>query len=387
MMDQDVEMTSDEPFEAQPLAQAMDVTPRHTGRQESIAALCNRLSDPNGTASSAARHRAILRQQKDRNAWVRNPPVNATPRSATRARRVPRKPVRSNFDSTSASEGSLHGPVCSRGGNKAEVGNDSEVDFQVAVHGDADPQSPERSGTAAKQAVSAFWRILGLDKGSPEMALSANEFDVMIDRMKKMEEDNNKLIENNSILETQIQQIQNTSFRAISKSSWTLLDDKVIDTILTEIHLDLDEWCDYNCVEDIGSLLKLPQEMLDDVVYEIRNVAYAPMDVEGQIKWWSTVWWTKNDSGTAHDPSRFLKAVLANTMYRHFSANPFSILDALQLRRHRSAERSEAKDGHRRDEEHLEEELGVERPSDGFLEVYKTLQRCMLYLPSPSERL
>ena len=271
--------------------------------------------------------------------------------------------------------------MCSQCGNREGAGNNAIADDQATVENSTDqPREQNIDPVKKEKRWPLSWVSFG--KSDSDKAIDMKETKNMAEKLINMEEQNRQLHEVVIALETQIQQIQNTSIRAIIKSSWTPLEDRVVDTILNAIHSDLDKWCDDYCIKDITELLSLPQEEVEEVVDLARNITFAPLVAVEQIRWWSEQWWTENDDETAHDPSRILKAILARNMYYDLIANPFVLLDALQANSNEDEDQSKVEKGHKGDEQQYGQELEVDWLSKGFLTVYNSLRRGMLPLNS-----
>jgi hypothetical protein len=207
----------------------------------------------------------------------------------------------------------------------------------------------------------------------------------LTEKLKQAEEQNSShlqhisdLKETNRLFEAELQQFQVKSFREISKLSWTPLEDQVIDTVLNEIHSDLEHWCDSYCVKDFEPLLSLSQNEAEGIVILARSINYPALTVMDQIRWWSNRWWTDNgDDG--NDPSRILKAILARQMYHDLLSNPFLLMDALEPRLEQKLGYESIGMGKEGAEEC--DGPGTERPSSGCCTVYDSLRSGKLLLP------
>ena len=355
-----------------------------TRRSETQDEFLNRLASPYGTVSSASRNKGRhKRSPAEIQAW---PSTRTQPRTPTRSTASQRSTLTQSFiqlkiDDASITEEASHGFVCSQCGDREGAGNNATAGDQATVESSTD-QPREQNIDPAKKEKPGLLSRFGFGKSDSEKAIDMKETKIMAEKLNNMEEQNRQLHEDVIALETQIQHIQNTSIQAITKSSWTPLEDRVVDTILNEIHSDLDNWCDDYCIKDITSLLSLPREEAEEVVDLARNITFAPLSAMKQIRWWSEQWWTENGDETAHDPSRILKAVLARNMYYDLIANPFVLLDALQANSNEDEGQSKVEKGHKGDEQQYGQELEVGRPSQGFLAVYNSLRRGMLPLNS-----
>jgi hypothetical protein len=194
-----------------------------------------------------------------------------------------------------------------------------------------------------------------------------------LDKPEKMGKDDPELLSRIAMLQGELQDLQDIAINNFVSSSWTPLEDQVIDAILTEIHEDLDDWCDDYCAKDFRYFLSLSPKQAIEAINPTRATAFAAYRPTNQIRWWSEQWWTENSDG-GHDLSRILKAILAREMCFTLIKNPFMIVDALQTKGEQDRLRHQVLE----DMADVEIETAhVHQASLGICRVFKTLENGM----------
>jgi hypothetical protein len=342
-----------------------------TRRRSQNPEFWNDLASPCGTKSSALRYEATKERSQ-------STPTQSTPTKPTASRRSTLTP---KFSQLSIDDGSVVGgaprdTLCSQCRNREGYGNGASASNQAVVESSTNEAQEQNSGPVEEGKWSLSLTRFGFGRNESEKSSVAKETKILTEKLKSVEEENCKLQDDVTALETQLQGIQSISVRTMIKFSWTPLDDSVVHKILNEIHRGLDAWCDEYCIKDITELLLLPRKQLEEVLQLTRNVTLAPASVpaKGMIEWWSKSerWWTQNEDEDAHDPARILKALLARNLYDDLIANPFVLLDALQPN---IIEEKVLSLDERRDEAQRSQEEKATLPSQGFLSAYNYLRK------------
>lgn len=112
------------------------------------------------------------------------------------------------------------------------------------------------------------------------------------------------------------------SFGQMSKSAWTPLEDRAIQDILEEVHHDLEEWADTNCLETFAEVKARLSEVQETQLFELcKKVAdVTQSDLAAQFKWWE-------DRGL--EPILLLTAISTYRMYSCIFSNEFLGLGAV----------------------------------------------------------
>jgi hypothetical protein len=126
----------------------------------------------------------------------------------------------------------------------------------------------------------------------------------------------------NDSLQGDLRKVQQKSFNQMTKSAWTPLEDRVIQEVLQEIHHDLEEWADENCVEsfaEIGAHLNGVQQVeLLELCKKVADVTQN--DLLSQFQWWEE---------RQFDPVLLLVALVTHRMYSCVFNNEFLALGAV----------------------------------------------------------
>lgn len=201
------------------------------------------------------------------------------------------------------------------------------------------PEVPERTSSSPGRGVKSSWGLPSLSMFSSSPPKPDINVEAIVEHNKhlegavfhwrqenmKLNEDLKQLREVNEQHESDLRELQTKSFKEISKSIWSPLEDQVVRETLETIHKEIEDWAEENCIktfndvdescmsnEDAGSLL----EFLKDI---------ASTDSEnlwGQFQVWR---------GQQIDPELIFTAVITSCMYDQVFRNPFTVLDAFEV--------------------------------------------------------
>jgi len=343
-------------------------TLRKTGTEE----LIKRLSDPNSNSRSKAR----LEHNKRQYPQLNKNKASGQRNSSHSFKELPSLSVAGSQTATSNEnlppgkmfDSNVIEKLCSQCGK--ERGVDSPAPKSEA------PVAADSPVTTLGK-LKTFLGSLGSGEEGSAKEPDTNETMTLREALKsldKMGKENRQLLQDIDMLHGELQDIQDTAIDTTANSSWAPLEDQVIDTILSEIHEDLDTWCDKNCAKDSTKLLSLSAEEASEFVNLTRATAYVANCAERQIHWWSKQWWTEDGDG-GHDLSRILKAILARKMCYSLIENPFVIVDALQIYDKQDRCQRQVLEG---DSAEVEmERTHIHQASFGIHRVFKTLETGM----------
>jgi hypothetical protein len=126
----------------------------------------------------------------------------------------------------------------------------------------------------------------------------------------------------NDQFEADLREVQVKSFKELSKSSWTPMEDHVIRDILGEIHKEIEDWADEVCVETFEEMKgKLTEGEVNQLMDFLKSFTIIVTDdYEQQLEWWEE---------KAADPVLLLTATMTHLMYLNMCLNPFQVVDAI----------------------------------------------------------
>jgi hypothetical protein len=185
-------------------------------------------------------------------------------------------------------------------------------------------EEPHNQPTGVVESLSGFASLLGW--GEPQTR-RPNSYEMHIMSLEKRlwhSQKNNHELKNdiaelsraNDGLQSDLRKIQQKSFMAMSKSTWTPLEDKAIQEILEEIHHDLEEWVEDHCLETFNEVLERLNETQQAELLEIcAKVADVNQpNLASQFQWWDE----------RHlDPVLLLTALVTYRMYTCVFDNEF----------------------------------------------------------------
>ncbi|KAF4622826.1 hypothetical protein G7Y89_g14199 [Cudoniella acicularis] len=116
--------------------------------------------------------------------------------------------------------------------------------------------------------------------------------------------------------------IQQKSLGEMSKATWVPLEDQAILDVFEEIHKDIEDWADDNCVDTLEELKeRLSDEQKAQLMAFMKPVAELNCkDFNSQIDYWVNC---------ELDPVLLLKALATHHMYLSIFRSPFGVLDIL----------------------------------------------------------
>ncbi len=128
----------------------------------------------------------------------------------------------------------------------------------------------------------------------------------------------------NDALQGDLRKVQQKSFNQITKSAWTPLEDRAIQEALQEIHQDLEDWADDNCLESFAEILeRLPEPRQAELLEFCKDVIdITQPDLVSQFKWWTE---------RKVDPVLLLTALATYHMYSCVFNNEFLAIGALEV--------------------------------------------------------
>jgi hypothetical protein len=194
----------------------------------------------------------------------------------------------------------------------------------------------------------------------------------LVKLLQKAQDESAELRKQVTNLESQLRDIQVMSFRQISDSSWTTLEDQAIETFLKQIDGDIEFWSEGYCVKDFKSLRSLTAEDAEMLMRLTSGVAYSPLPGVDQICYWSQEPWAENAEGNL-DPAKILKALLTRRMFRDIADNPFLLIDALHPKNDEDRAQQETVDSG----QNISHTIGdlTQDTSKGLSTIYRSLQR------------
>ena len=128
----------------------------------------------------------------------------------------------------------------------------------------------------------------------------------------------------NDQFEADLREVQVKSFKEMVKSTWTPMEDQVISDILNEVHKEIEDWADENCVDIFEEMEgKLTEEEQTEFLEYLKDITIVATDDFGQ----QLGWWTEKGS----DPVLILTAAMTHLMYDKICSNEFAVVDALVI--------------------------------------------------------
>jgi hypothetical protein len=207
-------------------------------------------------------------------------------------------------------------------------------------HGNSHPthEHPEHQhlGSAVRNAPGFIQAISGYfgDHGQVSNRLQeATEKIVSLQRQLAVEHHNNKqlnadLIElhkTNLQMETDLREFQIKSFKEMGKDSWTPMEDRILREKLAEIHKDIEDWVEENCVGSFTDVVveRLTEEGEENLMGFLQRFTYIQAEKDSlsyQLKRWEA---------RSMDPVLIQTAIITHMMYIFMFSNPFLALDGL----------------------------------------------------------
>ena len=212
-----------------------------------------------------------------------------------------------------------------------------EMPQQVNRHATHERPEHQHPGNAARNAPGLIQTISGYlvgDHGQASRRLQeATERIVSLQQQLAVEHRNNRqlnvdlneLHKTNVQMDTDLREFQIKSFREMGKDSWTPMEDRIVREKLTEIHKDIEDWVEENCVESFRDVVveDLTEEEEENLMNFLQRFTYIEEEKDSlsyQLSRWEA---------RSMDPVLIQTAIITHMMYIFIFRNPFMALDGL----------------------------------------------------------
>jgi hypothetical protein len=130
-----------------------------------------------------------------------------------------------------------------------------------------------------------------------------------------------QLKKTNDRFEADLREVQKKSFKEMTKTTWTPLEDNAVRELLEEIHKDIEDWADENGVDSLENLGDcLDEAEAGQLMKALQEVSLTTAgDLDTQVRLWIE---------SSLDPVLLLTALVTYHMYTSMCINPFLGLDA-----------------------------------------------------------
>jgi hypothetical protein len=120
---------------------------------------------------------------------------------------------------------------------------------------------------------------------------------------------------------TDLREAQVKSFKELGKDSWVPLEDRVISEKLSEIHKELEDWVDENCIDDFEQMQEMNEADQAVLLDFFRKITIVKSDnLMEQIKIWEA---------EQMDVILLITSVITHQMYLALFTNPFLVIDSV----------------------------------------------------------
>jgi hypothetical protein len=311
---------------------------------------------PNGVVSRKQAQKPLTRTQKLDEASFRKLQNARTVQSNAQNRnkamvRQPKKNSKAQEQREERNGQRFHGgaqspmemPVRSRGQpdqiaafRNSTYGMERQEDFYFPE--DFSPDIPERTSSSPGKSVKSPWGLSSLSMFSSSLLKPDIDVEAILEHNRrldgavshwrqenmKLNEDLRQLREVNDQHESDLRELQTKSFKEISKSIWSPLEDHVVRETLENIHKEIEDWAEENSIKTFDDLNEscISDGEAEALLDFLRDIASTDSDnLWGQFRIWGR---------QEIDPELILTAVITSCMYDQVFRNPFMVLDAFE---------------------------------------------------------
>jgi hypothetical protein len=203
------------------------------------------------------------------------------------------------------------------------------------------PEVPERTSSSPGRGVKSSWGLPSLSMFSSSPPKPDINVEAIVEHNKhlegaifhwrqenlKLNEDLKQLRQVNEQHESDLRELQTKSFKEISKSIWSPLEDQVVRETLETIHKEIEDWAEDNCVKTFNDVEDscISNTEAGMMLNFLKDIASTDSDnLWSQFRVWR---------GQQIDPELVFTAVITSYMYDQVFRNPFTVLDAFEVQK------------------------------------------------------